>query len=479
MTDSKMATDSRRHALVIGGSITGLLAARVLSDHFDQVTVVERDRFPDEPQWRPGVPQSHHAHVLLTKGQQILEELFPGLQDKLAEAGAPAVDWSADCPLLGISGWVPRFSSDLKTYPTSRNLLEWSIRQRLMTQSKIRFVQGAQVIGLLSDADHTKVTGVWVRFHHSSEQAELSANLVVDASGRNSHAPQWLKAIGYAPPEEMVINSFLGYASRWYQRPAHLQSDWLALLLTTKPPQQTRSGLLFPIEGGRWIAILAGIAKDYPPTDEAGFLDFARTLRSPVLYEAIKDAQPISPIYSYRRTENCLRHYEKLSRFPENFIAIGDAVCAFNPVYGQGMTIAALGALTLNQCLKQQQRGDLIGLAKRFQKQLAKVNATPWMMATSEDFRWETTEGGRPNWVTRLMHHYLDQVLLLAIESPKTYNVWLEVLHLKKTPTALFQPGILMRLLGKAIQPSREGERYIQEQEQSIPQRRGTQQGPA
>jgi 2-polyprenyl-6-methoxyphenol hydroxylase-like FAD-dependent oxidoreductase len=310
MTDSKMATDSRRHALVIGGSITGLLAARVLSDHFEQVTVVERDRFPDEPQWRPGVPQSHHAHVLLTKGQQILEELFP-------------------------------------------------------------------------------------------------------------------------------------------------------------------------IEGGRWIAILAGIAKDYPPTDEAGFLDFARTLRSPVLYEAIKDAQPISPIYSYRRTENCLRHYEKLSRFPENFIAIGDAVCAFNPVYGQGMTIAALGALTLNQCLKQQQRGDLIGLAKRFQKQLAKVNATPWMMATSEDFRWETTEGGRPNWVTRLMHHYLDQVLLLAIESPKTYNVWLEVLHLKKTPTALFQPGILMRLLGKAIQPSREGERYIQEQEQSIPQRRGTQQGPA
>jgi 2-polyprenyl-6-methoxyphenol hydroxylase-like FAD-dependent oxidoreductase len=476
MSHLEIATDCDQHAIVIGGSIAGLLAARVLTDHFDQVTVIERDRFPEQPEWRPGVPQSNHPHILLTKGQEILEQLFPGLQDELAAAGAPLVDWMADCPFLGLGGWFPRFPSAVKTRPSSRNLLEWLIRRRLMAKNTVRFVQGTQAIGLLSDAERTKVTGVRVRSHASSAQAELTANLVIDASGRNSQTPQWLKALGFAPPEETVINSFLGYASRWYQRPPNLQSDWQSLLLTTKAPHQTRGGLLYPIEGDRWIAILSGIAKDYPPTDEAGFLDFARTLRSPVFYEAIKDAQPLSPIYSYRRTENSLRHYEKLSRFPENFTVMGDAVCAFNPVYGQGMTIAALGALTLNQCLKQQNRDDLTGLAKRFQKQLAEVNTTPWMMATSEDFRWETTEGGSPNWVTRFMHHYMDQVMTLAIENPKIYNVWLEVIHLKKMPSALFQPAIFLPLLGKAIYLRGHDREYLQEQ--SIPKRPRTQQHP-
>ncbi len=451
MSDSEIATTSRRHALVIGGSMAGLLAARVLSDRFEQVTIVESDSFPTQPQWRQGVPQSHHGHVLLTKGQQILEQLFPGLQDELAAAGAPRVDWTADCPFLGLFGWTPRFSSDLKTHVTTRNLLEWSIRQRLLGCSNIRFLPSTQVIGLLSDADKTRVTGVKVRSRHSSESTELPANLVVDASGRQSQAPQWLTTLGYAPPEETVINSFLGYASRWYQRPAHLQLDWQVLYLLPKAPHLKRGALVCPVEGDRWIVSLTGVAQDYPPTDEPGFLDFARSLRSSVVYEAIKDAQPLSPIYGYRNTENRLRHYEKLSRFPENFIVVGDAVCAFNPVYGQGMTVAALGALTLNQCLKQQHQDHLVGLAVRFQRQLAKVNNTPWLMATAEDFRWSTTEGGHPTLVTQLMHQYLDKVMLLAVESPDTYKVWVEVIHMKKSPAALFQPSILIRSLAKAV----------------------------
>jgi len=459
MSDSETATNSRRHALVIGGSMAGLLAARVLSDRFEQVTLVESDSFPTQPQWRQGVPQSHHGHVLLTKGQQILEQLFPGLQAELAAAGAPRVDWTADCPLLGLFGWAPRFSSELKTHVTTRNLLEWSIRQRLLGCSNIRFLPSTQVIGLLSDADKTCVTGVKVRSRHSSESAELPANLVVDASGRQSHAPQWLTALGYAPPEETVINSFLGYASRWYQRPAHLQLDWQVLYLLPKAPHLKRGALVCPVEGDRWIVSLTGVAQDYPPTDEPGFLDFARSLRSSVVYDAIKDAQPLSPIYGYRNTENRLRHYEKLSRFPESFIVLGDAVCAFNPVYGQGMTVAALGALTLNQCLKQQQREHLVGLAVRFQRQLAKVNNTPWLMATAEDFRWPTTQGGYPTLGTRLMHQYLDKVMLLAVESPDTYKVWAEVIHMKTPPAALFQPSILIRSLAKAVHSHPEEER--------------------
>lgn len=463
MSDSEITINSRSHAVVIGSSMAGLLAARVLSDHFEQVTIVESDRLPEQPEWRHGVPQSHHGHVLLTKGKQILEQLFPGLQDELAAADAPLVDWTADCPLLGLSGWTPRFSSALKTHSTTRNLLEWSIRKRLQAYSKIRFLPSSQVIALLSDTCNTRVTGVQVRSRHSYEPTDLLTNLVVDASGRNSHTPQWLRALGYAPPEETVINSFLGYASRWYQRPTHLQFDWKVLYLLPKPPHLKRGALVCPIEGDRWIVSLTGVAQDYPPTDEAGFLNFARSLRSPLVYEAIKDAQPLSPIYGYRNTENRLRHYEKLSRFPENFIVVGDAVCAFNPVYGQGMTVAALGALTLNQCLKQQKQSDLAGLARRFQKQLAKVNATPWLMATAEDFRWDMTQGGRPNLATRLLHQYLDKVTLLAIESPDTYKVWAEVIHMVKPPTALFHPGILTRSLAKAILSTRQEEENAHE----------------
>jgi 2-polyprenyl-6-methoxyphenol hydroxylase-like FAD-dependent oxidoreductase len=305
MSDSETATNSRRHALVIGGSMAGLLAARVLSDRFEQVTLVESDSFPTQPQWRQGVPQSHHGHVLLTKGQQILEQLFPGLQDELAAAGAPRVDWTADCPFLGLFGWTPRFSSDLKTHVTTRNLLEWSIRQRLLGCSNIRFLPSTQVIGLLSDADKTCVTGVKVRSRHSSESTELPANLVVDASGRQSPAPQWLTALGYAPPEETVINSFLGYASRWYQRPAHLQLDWQVLYLLPKTAApEARCFWCVQLKAIAGLSPSLALPKTIPPTDEPGFLDFARSLRSSVAYDAIKDAQPLSPIYGYRNTEN-------------------------------------------------------------------------------------------------------------------------------------------------------------------------------
>lgn len=475
MSDSAIVSDSYRNAIVIGGSIAGLLAARILSDRFDQVTIIESDSLATKPQWRPGVPQSHHSHILLTKGWQILEPLFPGLQDELAKAGAPLVDWTADFPLLGLGGWFPRFASHIKTHPSSRNLLEWSIRQRLINRRNISFLQGNKVIGLLSDTQNTCVTGVQIgdppaaalRYRHSSTQ--LTANLIVDASGRNSQTPQWLKTLNYNPPEETEINSFLGYASRWYQRPTQIQDEFEGLYLLAKPPHLTRGGVYYPVEENCWIVTLMGVARDYPPIDEVGFLEFAKTLRSPVLYEAIKEAKPISPIYSYRNTGNRWRHYEKISRFPENFVVLGDAVCAFNPIYGQGMTAAALGSLALKQCLEEQHQNNLKGLSKRFQKQLAKVNTTLWLMATAEDFRWPATEGGSPNFITKLMHRYLDQVMLLAVESPETYQAWVEVIHLEKTPTSLFKPEILMRLLAKAIYQNWQNQENIQEQ--TIPKR--------
>ena len=286
------------------------------------------------------------------------------------------------------------------------------------------------------------------------KEEELSADLVVDASGRNSQARNWLKSMGYQTPEKTEINSFLGYSTRWYERPQNLEVNWQALGVLSKPPYDKRGGVLVPAEGNRWAVTLAGIARDYPPTDDKGFLEYARTLRNSAIYDLIKDAKPISKVYGYRRTENCWYHYEKLTRLPDGLVTTGDAVCAFNPIYGQGMTTAALGALTLQKCLQKQfsySDHTLKGLTKKFQKQLAQVLKTPWLMATSDDCRWESTEGGKPDTMTRFMHKYMDEVMLLSTRQPKVHRIFFEVIHMIKPPAALFAPGIILGVLGQVI----------------------------
>ena len=437
------------HAVVIGGSIAGLLAGRILTNHFEHVTIVERDRYPKEPKPRPGVPQSYQVHGLLSQGERILEQLFPGLTTSLIKKGAIKVDWAADNAWLLSSGWAPHFASGITSCACSRNLLELSIRKHLGNFSRVNFLEAALVTDLLTNRNKTAVEGVRVRVGHERE-IELSAQLVVDASGRNSVAPKWLKALGYEIPQETRINSFLGYATRLYQRPVQGARDWKFLYIMPSAPDNPRGGIIFPVEDERWMVALIGIGKDYPPTEETGFLDFARSLRSSLLYQAITNAQPISPIYGYRNSENRLRHYEKLEKMPENLVILGDAVCSFNPVYGQGMTVAALDALTLDSCLEQQQlsRGkeNFAGLSRRFQQQIAKINKTPWMMATGDDLRWSTTVGAQPDLITRLMQKYLDQVINAAVENNTVYKALIEVQHMLKPSTALFAPNILLKV---------------------------------
>lgn len=273
---------------------------------------------------------------------------------------------------------------------------------------------------------------------------------MVDASGRNSFAPKWLAALGYEMPCETRIHSFLGYASRLYQRSEQEAPDWQLLYVMPSPPNNPRGGMIFPVESDRWILTLAGMGKDYPPTEETGFLEFARSLRSEVVYQTITKAKPLSSIYGYRNTENRLRHYEKLKRMPENFLIFGDAVCSLTPIYGQGMTVAALNALTLDNCLKQQQQNmgkvNMRGLSRRFQKQIAQVNKTPWLVSTSYDLRWKTTIGGQPNTITQLIQKYLDQVMKTAVENNTVHKTLIEVMTMLKPPMALFAPSILLKV---------------------------------
>jgi 2-polyprenyl-6-methoxyphenol hydroxylase-like FAD-dependent oxidoreductase len=441
--------------VVIGGSMAGLLTARILADHFDGVTVLERDRYAESPGPRRGIPQGRHAHVLLGRGQEILQELFPGIADELQAAGAPLVDTAGDIAWRTPEGWSTRFPSRLTMLSASRDLLDWTVRRHVAALPSVSFQEGAEVIGLATDPSGRAVTGVKQRRRqpgdHSPPNEEWrAADLVVDTGGRGSRAPQWLEALGFGRPEETVVNAFLGYASRIYGIPAGAKVDWKALYVQSKPPSGTRDGLILPVEGGRWIVTLSGRGGDYPPTDETGFLAFARSLSDPKLYAAIRDAEPLSAIAGFRGTENRLRHFERLDRWPEGFVVLGDAACALNPAYGQGMTAAGLGALALGQCLRR--RGP--GLAKRFQAALATVNTVPWLFSTGEDFRSPATVGGRPGWRTRWQHHYVNQVVRLATHDAGVRLTLLKVLHLLQPPTALFRPGILWALLRQVLWPA-------------------------
>src|SRR5262245_93973 len=435
-------TDTQTHVIVIGGSIAGLLAARVLGRHFDRVTVVDRDVLPDTPVSRRGAPQANHNHVLLLRGRQVMEELFPGLEEALIQDGGLLMDMASELAWLTPYGWGVRFESPLVMMACSRALLEWRLRQMLGGSARITFTIGTAG-GLV--IDHGRARGI------RTADGDIEADLVVDASGRGSSGPRWRESAGSTPPRETVVNAFVGYASRFYRPNPDAARWWKGVYLQAAPPDHPRVGVILPIEGGLWHVTLGGGDRQHPPNDESGFLEFARSLRSPALYDAIRGANACSPIFVTRSTENRRRHFESIG-MPEGFVVTGDAVCSFNPVYGQGMTTAAIAAQILGASIEATARrtgaphGN--GLPARFQRALAKANSAPWMLATGEDLRYRSTEGAKSDLRTRLMHRYMDAIGRLTTSEPAVRLRLLRAFHMIAPPASLFSPALLGYVFG-------------------------------
>jgi 2-polyprenyl-6-methoxyphenol hydroxylase-like FAD-dependent oxidoreductase len=454
MTTSETQSNGRpRQAVVLGAGISGLVAARVLANHFDRVIVVEPDRLPTDPSPRTGTPQCRHVHILLSSGRDILERLFPGFLSDLAEGGAPLLDGIYDVLWLNPFGWGIRYRSKHWARSASRPLYEFAIRRRLTQNPRVTFVEERAGVGLLASGDGSQVHGVRIRRRErggepGGAEEELSADLVVDASGRGSHATQWLRDLGYPAPPTTELNAFFGYSTRLYRLRPDPARDWQGLYVQVAPPADLRGSLFLRLENDQWIATLGGSGKDYPPTDEAGFLEFARSLRSPLIYDAIKDAEPLTDISSTRSMTNLWRHYDKLPRWPDGFIVLGDAACAFNPVYGQGMSVAAKEAMLLDACLRRPRpAGDLTGLAGRFQKELPRTIRPVWTLASGSDLRVPGVEGGLPGRSDRFVNWYIDRVIALATEDILAREFFTEVLNLNRPATSLFDPRLVVRVL--------------------------------
>ncbi|MGW6704460.1 FAD-dependent oxidoreductase [Streptomyces sp. NPDC054956] len=436
------------HAVVIGSSLAGLTAAAALARTMDRVTVVERDALPEGPRWRRGTAQSRHAHNLMAAGHQGLELLFPGIGRELLAAGMVSVRMPEDILLMAPGGWIPRFESGLSMMTGTRDVIDAVVRDRLRENPKVTFLTEHEAVSLQGGPGST-VTGVHVRAKDGAAgwgpERFLAAEFTVDASGRTSRAPEWLAALGYGAPKETVVDAKTAYATAVFAPPAGHVADWTCMLLMATP-DNPRQGILNPIEDGKWMVSVSASGGQRPPTDLAGFMEAVKSLRDPVLFEAIEHATLLGPIHGSGRTENRWRHYEKLRRAPDRFLVVGDAMAAFNPSYGQGMSVAVKGALVLDRMLRE--HGAAPGLAGRLRRALAKEAAGAWQIATTADLNYPwAAEVSPPDAATRIAQWYVGKVAAVAPVDRDAATVILELGQLLVTPTAAFRPKVLAAAL--------------------------------
>ena len=429
-------------AVVLGGSLAGLLAARVLADAYTQVTVIDRDELPEASVHRRGVPQGRHAHGLLARGQQGLEELFPGLTAELVSQGVPCGDMLGSTRLYFSGYRLRQANSGLVALFVSRPFLEGHVRARVRALPNVTFLDRCTIVGLATTHDKRRVAGARVvRQADGSAEEEVSADLVIDATGRGSRTPVWLEALGYAPPEEEQVQIGLGYATGTYRlRRGALGGDLAVLQAAT--PEHPRTGALQVLEGDRWMLTLGGILGDYPPTNPAGFLDFARSLRFPDIYETVRDAEPLDDPVPFRFPASVRQRYERLRRFPDGFLVMGDAMCSFNPVYGQGMSVAALEALQLRRHLER----GIEPQPRRFFRDIARVVDVPWDMAAGGDLVFPGVQGRRTPKV-RLLSAYLTRLHAAAVYDASLGSAFIRVAGLVAPPESLLRPDVALRVL--------------------------------
>ena len=438
-----MADPARSHAVVIGAGMAGLTAAQAVSRHFEKVTVIERDVLPAEAAPRSGTPQAQHAHMLLAGGLKALQTLFPGFDQDLMDAGAVKVRTGMDIRLER-PGFDPFPTRDLgvTVYCMSRPLLEAVTRRRVQQTPNINICVRSRATGIVASRDATRIEAV--RYDREDGSAvTVEADLVVEASGRCGLTMQLLEELSIQKPEATEIGIDQAYASTIVERPRNHNGDWLGNIVLPSAPDSSRGGFLFPIEKQRWLISIGGNHGDAPPGDHAGFMEFIRSLRTPTIYDAVKEARPLIDIVRYQLPCSIRRHFERLETFPVGLLATGDAVCRFNPIFGQGMSVAAQEAVILERLLSADVPGEQ--LARDFFAAIQTTISTPWGVAVS-DFVYPATRGVRPADLAQRLQ-YSVALTKLAAQDPEVHRLTVEVSQLLKPQSALREPALTARVM--------------------------------
>jgi 2-polyprenyl-6-methoxyphenol hydroxylase-like FAD-dependent oxidoreductase len=430
-------------AVVVGGSVAGLCTARVLADAFSEVLVLERDPFPDEPAVRDGAPQTSHPHALLEAGRATLEDFFPGFGEDLLRDGGLMVDAASEMVYYDRGGFAADPPGRLAMYCASRALFEHVIRRRIRALDGVQLRGDCQFVDFLTEGEPPAVAGVRFRGEDGTERTS-EADLVVDASGRTSRTPRWLDDHGYDAPPVDEVHVDLTYSSIRIERPPDDRRTFFNL----PTPPRTRGAAFIPIENGQWEVILSGIHGDDAPRERERFVAFADTLPVDEIGDLVRSQQWLSDeIHQYPFPSSLRRRYERLDRFPEGLVVTGDAIASFNPVYGQGMSVAALDALLLHHALAD---GGLDGLADRFFDEAAEVVDIVWKIAVGADFEFPQTTGPKPPG-TDLFNRYIGRLIRRSHGDGELTEAFYRVFRLEQPPTSLLRPSIVWRVLRPSV----------------------------
>ena len=451
------------HAIVIGASMGGLLGARALSDAYEQVTIIERDELPSVGEGRKSVPQGRHAHVMLASGQRAIEELLPGITDELLAAGAQLGNSLREIRLVIAGHPITREAQGADVMLASRPLIEGHVRRRVLALANVTARQRCDAVDLVTSTDGRRVTGVHVRDRRvGGGEAALDADLVVAATGRGARIPALLEALGYRRPQEDRLPINLLYASRRVRLGHGALGDDKLIGIGARPGFPR--GLWLIAQENHWILTAFGYGGEHhPPTDEQGYLAFVATVAPPDVLTAIRESEPLTEIVTHSFPANQRRRYERLKRVPDGLLVLGDAISSFNPLYGQGMSVAALEAITLRRCLELREQP----LAQRFFRAAGKIVTPAWEMAVGGDLALPEVPGHRPL-MLRITNAYVERLLRVAERDPIVAQAFGDVSDLLAPAQEVLRPRILWRVLrgnlrrhGTATEPRTASETYV------------------
>ncbi|MDN3355683.1 FAD-dependent monooxygenase [Actinomadura sp. DC4] len=431
------------HAVVMGGGLAGMLTAHVLARHAGSVTVVERDVLPDGPEHRRGVPQAHHAHLLWSNGARVIDELLPGTTGRLLGAGARRIGFQGDQVTLTVRGWQHRFPPTQFAILCTRPLLDWTIRDQVLSAGRISVHQGAEVVDLCGDGG--RVTGVRVRDADSGETTTVEADLVADATGRASGLRHWLSSLGVAPPEKDVVDAGIGYATRLFAAPPGATTAFPAVNVGAfhREGEPGHFGVVYPVEGDRWLVTLSCTRGGTLPAHEDEFQAFAQTrLGHPLVADLIGSAEPLTPVFRSHSGANRRLYPERHDGWPEGLIVVGDSLTAFNPVYGHGMSAAARCAAALDRELASG------GTTRRMQEAIGAAVDDPWILAASKDVgyvncRIDATDPRLIGEHTVQQRRFADSIIDKSLGSPGVCEVVTDVISLSAGPAELGSSNFL------------------------------------